>query len=551
MMKRPSASPLLRLLFALACLVAGGLACNFPSGQPELSPEQLRQTLAASGGTAAPFLQTAAATDLPAAATSGASAEPGSTLAPGITLAPGVTLAPATPFWPATPTPGDPGPFFDYYTQPGDTLQALLGRFDATLEQIGPPAVGRPPQAAPPDSYLPTNLLLVIPNNFDAVSASAPLLPDSELVYSPSAANFDVAAFVQGAGGYLSTYLEEVDEETLSGAAIVQRVATELSVNPRLLLALLEYRAGWVFSQAVSEHSKIYPLGFEIPERQGLYQEVMIAATHLNLGYYGWRAGSFGSAGEFRLRFADGSTLRPNPTLNAGSVALQHLFTLFYRPANWQPALYGDGNFLQQYEQMFGDPWGRAASAGPLLPAGLAQPTLELPFLPGENWSLTAGAHMAWNSGTPRGALDFSPITGGLPCEMSPAWVTASASGLVVRSAYNAVALDLDGDGSEQTGWVLVYMHLADEGRIQSGAWAALDDPLGHPSCEGGRATGKHVHIARKYNGEWLAADGPVPFILSGWRAYAGVGNYLGTLVKDGQVVTSNPGGEQGSTIRR
>lgn len=32
--------------------------------------------------------------------------------------------------------------------------------------------------------------------------------------------------------------------------------------------------------------------------------------------------------------------------------------------------------------------------------------------------------------------------------------------------------------------------------------------PLGHPSCEGGQATGTHVHMARKYNGEWLPADG-------------------------------------------
>jgi hypothetical protein len=407
------------------------------------------------------------------------------------------------------------------------------------LEQISPP------QGIPANSYLPLNLLLVIPNSFEAVSASTPLLPDSELVYSPTALDFDVAGFVAQAGGYLSTYQENVNGETFSGAAIVQRVASELSVNPRLLLALLEYRSGWVFSQAVSERSKTYPLGFEIPDRQGLYQETMIAATQLNLGYYGWRAGSYGS-----LKFANGATLRPNPTLNAGSLALQHLFTLFYNPANWQPALYGDQNFPLRYQQMLGDPWARAA-AGPLLPPGLAQPTLELPFLPGEYWSLTAGPHLAWNAGTPRGALDFSPITGGLPCDISPAWARAAAPGLVVRSAYNTIALDLDGDGREQTGWVIVYMHLSDQERITSGTWAALDDPLGHPSCEGGRATGKHVHVARKYNGEWLAADGPVPFILSGWQAFAGLGNYQGTLVKDGQVVSSDPNGEQGSTIQR
>jgi len=98
---------------------------------------------------------------------------------------------------------------------------------------------------------------------------------------------------------------------------------------------------------------------------------------------------------------------------------------------------------------------------GPLLPRGLEQPPLELPFVPGERWSLTAGPHNAWTSGTPRGALDLSPITGGEACAVSPAWATASAPGLVVRAADNAAALDLDGDGRESTGWVLLYYHLA------------------------------------------------------------------------------------------
>ena len=36
-------------------------------------------------------------------------------------------------------------------------------------------------------------------------------------------------------------------------------------------------------------------------------------------------------------------------------------------------------------------------------------------------------------------------------------------------------------------------------------------DPLGHPSCEGGNVTGTHVHLARKFNGEWIGAGGRMP----------------------------------------
>ena len=99
--------------------------------------------------------------------------------------------------------------------------------------------------------------------------------------------------------------------------------------------------------------------------------------------------------------------------------------------------------------------------------------------------------------------------------------------------------LDLDGDGHEQTGWVLVYMHIESNDRIPLGTWVATGDKLGHPSCEGGFSTGTHLHIARKYNGEWVPADGPLPFNLGGWIAHAGEEAYKGTLTRDGETVTA------------
>jgi len=200
---------------------------------------------------------------------------------------------------------------------------------------------------------------------------------------------------------------------------------------------------------------------------------------------------------------------------------------------------------------MFGDPWVRAAGVEPLFPAGLDQPALELPFAVGERWGFTGGPHLTWNSGSPRGALDFSPTTGGAACSISPAWVTASAPGLVTRSSDNVITLDLDGDGFEQTGWVLIYLHVPESDRIPAATRVNLDDRLGHPSCERGKSTGTHVHIARKYNGEWIPADGPLPFVLSGWEIQEGIKAYQGTLVKGDRVVNANPGGPSSSLIIR
>ena len=122
---------------------------------------------------------------------------------------------------------------------------------------------------------------------------------------------------------------------------------------------------------------------------------------------------------------------------------------------------------------------------------------------------------------------------------------TAVADGLVVRDGTGLLILDLDGDGDERTGWVVLYLHIANDGRVPLGTYVSAGDPLGFPSCEGGRSTGTHIHIARKYNGEWVEADGVVPFVLSGWRPLRGEAPYKGWLVKGPITVlaSENPDG--------
>jgi hypothetical protein len=110
-------------------------------------------------------------------------------------------------------------------------------------------------------------------------------------------------------------------------------------------------------------------------------------------------------------------------------------------------------------------------------------------------------------------------------------------AGLVVRSEFGSVLLDLDGDGREATGWVILYLHIAEKERVKAGTFVETGDRMGHPSCEGGVATGTHVHVARKYNGEWIPADSLIPFDLSGWVAHQGKGEYFGTLTRDGVTI--------------
>jgi murein DD-endopeptidase MepM/ murein hydrolase activator NlpD len=113
---------------------------------------------------------------------------------------------------------------------------------------------------------------------------------------------------------------------------------------------------------------------------------------------------------------------------------------------------------------------------------------------------------------------------------MSQEWVTAAANGFIVRAANGAVIEDLDGDGYEQTGWAILYMHMAAEGRVSAGTYVTVGDRIGHPSCEGGAANAAHLHVVRKYNGEWISADGKLPFVLRGWTSAGNGTEYDGFL---------------------
>ncbi len=442
----------------------------------------------------------------------------------------------------ATQDTATPAPIELYYTQAGDTIPALSARFGVPAEAI------TSPDPLPATQLLPSNQLLLIPDVLPNISPADKLLPDSEIVFSPSAIGFDIDSYVKDAAGYLSTYRQYLATGWHTGAQVIMRVAVENSINPRLLLALIEYRAHWVYGQPTNIAEEDYPLGYLDSNHRGLYRQLNWAVQQLSIGYYGWRAGIL-----TELSFPDSrsSSLRIAPQLNAGSVALQVLFAKLYNQREWGGALYTPDSFPALHERMFGNPWLRAQTVEPLYPTNLTQPILELPYAAGHTWSYSGGPHSAWGPDGALASLDFAPGSMSSGCVSSDEWITASASGLVVREDEGLVVVDLDADGYEQSGWAMIYLHVAAKGRVAVGTLLNLDDKIGHPSCEGGSATGTHVHVARKYNGEWILADGPVPFVLSGWTAHAGGQPYKGTLTKGDRVATANEYGSFETLVYR
>ena len=417
-----------------------------------------------------------------------------------------------------------------YYTQAGDTLPVVSVRFGVEPEEI------TSPDPIPETALFNPGQLLIIPNRLANTTSSQHLMPDSEIVYSPSAIDFDIAAFAEQSGGYLDRHTQYLASTGINtGSQVVARVAIENSINPRILLALLEYQSGWVYGDPATTNQLEYPMGRVDLKEKGFYQQLAWALNQLSIGYYGWREGRL-----TEIELSDGVTARLAPDLNAGTAALQYYFAQVYDSQGWIEALDPQTGFPALYEQMFGSPWVRAQAVEPLYPPDLVQPPLSLPFAPGQIWAYTGGPHGAWERDGAWAAVDFAPGSSQAGCVANGKFAMASAAGLVTRSENGMIALDLDGDGREETGWVLIYLHLAEKGRLPKGAWAEAGDPLGHPSCEGGYSTGTHLHLARKYNGEWIVAEGPLPFVLSGWTVHAGDLPYQGTMTRGDQTVRAS-----------
>lgn len=428
-----------------------------------------------------------------------------------------------------------------YKVKSGDSLANIALTHQVSVKQILDANKIEDPNLIVVDS-----VIRIPPSNANELAGNLLLIPDSELVYGPNAKDFSIEDYIAQFNGVLRSYSETDDEgNEMTGAQVVRRVAEENSFNPRLLLALLEFKSGWLTQSAPAGYDATYPMGWKALNREGLYKQLSWAVNETLRGAILWRAQVLAV-----WTLSDSNVMRIDPTLNAGTAGLQYVLSLFFGIDQFKHAI-GEDGFIKVYDALFGYPF--AYTDNELLPEELTQPDWILPFANGDDWYLTGGPHWGWGTGSPWAAIDFAPPSPDdeWGCFESRTPVVALADGRVVRSEYGNVVLDFDGDSSERTGWTVLYMHIATEGRVAKGKEVKQGDLIGYASCEGGVSTGTHIHLARKYNGVWIVAFGEVAFNLDGWVSTSAGSVYNGYLERDGQTIEAYNGRADINTVGR
>ena len=455
---------------------------------------------------------------------------------------PGYPVDPEAPAVVYTPLPVresySPGQLVDYIASSGDTLPGLASHFNTTIKeiQLANPIIPNDATTMPP------GFPMKIPIYYQSLwGTSFKILPDSRFVFGPSDKGFDPVAYVRAQPGWLKEYSVYASGSNRDGGQMVELLANNYSVSPRLILAVIEYQTGALTNPVNNSAAEDYPLGYEDTGHQGLYLQLSWAINYMSNGYYDWRSGKLKT---FDLQ--DGRLERPDPWQNAGTVGLQYYFANILPADEYFTAVSVEGIYAT-YTKLFGDPWEGDINT---IPGSLKQPYLRLPFLGGKSWAYTGGPHSPWGDGSPFAAIDFAPpaVVGG--CSISNEIVVAMADGIIARAEPAIAVLDLDGDGDERTGWNIFYLHLASADMVKTGAIVKSGDRLGRPSCEGGHATGTHIHIARKFNGEWILADGPIPFDVEGWVAKDGSQAYKGSLTKYSRTVEASESSDIATQIQ-
>ncbi len=353
------------------------------------------------------------------------------------------------------------------------------------------------------------------------------LLADGQFVYGPNVAGFELPAYLALHSPALAPLAQDLEDK-----------AAYYSLNPRLLLTLLEICSGAVGARAPLTRSQMDRIvGYE--DIVGYEEQLFRLGDELVRAYYARLYGPRPEAGEpIALTLADGTVVSVPAETNAATLAVLTALAPLSSKTEWRALLSPDdpGGFLATYRRLFpdSDPLDDSNQVIPHSPPPAS--LLKLPYACQDTWWFTGGPHDSGGDcadGDPIYAIDFAP---GVPYCTIPSnrWITSPADGTVTSVRCSGCLIKIN----HQDGWGSYFYHVANP-QVTAGQTVVQDQHLGNPSTMpscggdcggcGGSATGTHLHYGLLYNGAMAPIEGTT---LQGWVVH-GVGTcYQGYLEK-------------------
>lgn len=379
--------------------------------------------------------------------------------------------------------------------------QQVLFRSAAPVRPADLARAEQPPPTLPALAPVGGGAPLDFSNVLPPAPANTPLFDDLRFSSEPNLTVPAVQALLDAQPGPLKSVLITVGDRNQGVAEVVVGQAYLYSLNPKLLLALLEFQQSLLTNPAPDINTIDWAMKFQGEDEKwrGLYGQIRWAGRELRRGVR-----DFPYVTE--LQYKDENVKGPIPPgLNAASYAVVRVLARTMTPEELQRVL-DDGSFVALYSRLFEDPRQTLAAlpppAQPFLRSPLPKPTYitsffdhDLPFL-SPNGSLVSwwgrretevsyDGHDAWDYGL-----------------RPPDPILAAAAGTVVWAGNSDDGCGIPARGvvlDHGNGYRTLYWHLS-EITAQLGQTVNAGDQLGIVGATG-CVTGPHLHFQTQYLG--------------------------------------------------
>ena len=325
--------------------------------------------------------------------------------------------------------------------------------------------------------------------------------------------------------GPLKSLLITVGDRNMSVAEIIAGQAYLYSLNPKLILALLEYEQGLLSTPNPSDDQLAWALNYhgEDEKWQGLYNQIRWVTRELRRGS---RDYMYATELEFKpetVRNADGEAAQrpvkgPIPAgLNPASYALIRTLAQTRTPQEMEQ-LVRDGSFVSTYTQLFEDPRTPLADlpapAAPFLRSPLPKPIYVTSFFDHEYPYLTPNGSLVSWLGRREDAISYDGHDGWDYGLRPPDPILAAAAGTVLWVGNSDDGCYTPARGvviDHGNGYRTLYWHLS-EISVELGQAVAAGEQIGIVGSSG-CAFGPHLHFQTQYLGRnvdpygWCSGD--------------------------------------------